>query len=324
MTQAQSTAVADAAMAAPGVSVVIPCFRDEQGLPQLFGRLRPVLGTLPGGAELVLVDDGSPDRTGQVAMELAQSYEYPVTVVRLLRNFGQHAAVFAGFEVSRGNVVVTLDSDLQYPPEQIALLLSNLSDDFPVVSGYRKDRRDPLVRRLITATLSWWLRKRTGTTLRDFGSMFRAYDRAIVTQLMQFEERRRFLTALVAWLGVPVKEIPVQHEPRGELGTRYRAKALIDMLLDLLTGFSTFPLRVISACAFLGAIAGFLAFFSFAVYRIFEGSGDAGTVTAFAFVFLLLAVQLLLLALLGEYLGRVYIEVKERPYYLIRDIRRNR
>jgi undecaprenyl-phosphate 4-deoxy-4-formamido-L-arabinose transferase len=323
VTHPQPTSAADATLEAPGVSVVIPCYRDEAGLPRVFQRLGPVLDGLDGGAELVLVDDGSPDRTGQVAIDLADEYDHPVTVVRLMRNFGQHAAVFAGFEVSRGGAVVTLDSDLQYPPEQIGLLLSHLSQEYPVVSGYRRNRRDPLIRRVITATLSWWLRRRTGATLRDFGSMFRAYDRTIVLQLLQFEERRRFLTALVAWLGVPVKEIPVEHEPRGELGTRYRAKALIDMLLDLLTGFSTFPLRVVSLGAFVGAIAGFVGFFSFAVYRVFYGTGDAGTVSAFALVFLLLAFQLLLLALLGEYLGRVYIEVKERPYYLVRDVSRN-
>jgi undecaprenyl-phosphate 4-deoxy-4-formamido-L-arabinose transferase len=310
--------------AAFDVSVVIPCYRDEAGMAQIFERLDPVLDEICERPELVLVEDGSPDRTGDVAIELAAGYRHPTTVVRLSRNFGQHAAVFAGFEHARGAVVVTMDSDLQYRPEEIPLLLAGLSPEYKVVSGYRANRRDPFPRNLITKGLTWWLARRTGTTIKDFGSMFRAYDRTVVDQLLRFEERRRLVTALVAWLGVPVKEIPVTHEARGEGGSRYRMRALVDMLLDLLTGYATFPLRAVTMTAMIAAAAGFAAALGLAVYRLLVGSGGAGAVSAFALLFLLITVQLVLTAIVGEYVGRVYVEVKERPHFLVRDIVQNR
>lgn len=302
------------------VSIVVPCYRDEQTLPTLFARLEPVVAALGRRVELVLVDDGSPDRTGAVAEELARSAPFPVTVVRLLRNFGQHAALFAGFGVSQGSIVVTMDSDLQYPPEEIGKLLAGLDDDFPVVSGYRRDRRDPSFRRLVTFVLGAWLRRQTNTTLRDFGSMFRAYDRRVVDRLNEFREQRRFVPALVAWLGVPVREIPVDHEPRGPAGSRYRFSALVDMLLDLVTGYSIFPLRSAVVLGLAGAGIGFAATTGFAVYRVVIGAGVSRLVSAFAAVFFLLGIQLLILALIGEFVGRIYTEARGRPYYIVREV----
>lgn len=305
------------------ISVVIPCYRDEAGMAQIFERLGPVLDEICEHPELVLVDDGSPDRTGDVAIQMAADFRHPTTVVRLARNFGQHAAVFAGFEHARGAVVVTMDSDLQYRPEEIPLLLEQLSPEYSVVSGYRAARKDPFPRNLITKGLTWWLARRTGTTIKDYGSMFRAYDRKVIDQLLRFNERRRLVTALVAWLGVPVKEVAVTHEARGGAGSRYRLRTLVDMLLDLLTGYSTFPLRVVTVTALLAAGAGFVATLGLALYRVLVGSGGAGAVSAFALLFLLLTVQLVLTAIVGEYVGRVYIEVKERPHFLLREVVRN-
>jgi undecaprenyl-phosphate 4-deoxy-4-formamido-L-arabinose transferase len=318
---------ADAARTSPAAvdfSIVIPCYRDAEALPAIFERLGPVMKALPGSAELILVDDGSPDGTGRRAAELASGFDEPVTVVRLARNFGQHAAVFAGFEQSRGRAVVTLDSDLQYPPEQIPELVGALSEEYPVVSGYRADRRDPFVRRMITGLMSRWLGRQTGVELRDYGSMFRAYDRSVVERLLQLREHRRYIPALVGWLGVPVREIPVEHEARGEQGSRYRLMPLIDMFLDLVTGYSTSALRVVTLLGLTGAVLGFLATMTFVVYRIVAGAGVSGLITAFAMLFLLLAIVLFAVAMLGEYVGRVYIEVRNRPYYMVEKVERNR
>lgn len=308
----------------PRYSIVIPCYRDEDNLPTLLERLDPVLSQLDGRAELILVDDGSPDRTGVVASELASSYPHETAVVRLLRNFGQHPAVFAGLAESRGQVVITMDSDLQYPPEEIHRLVAELSPEFPVVSGRRENRQDPRLRRLISAWLSRWLARQTGSDVKDFGSMFKAYDREVVDRLLQLNEKRRFLPALVAWMGVPIKEVPVQHEPRSGRGSRYRLAPLIDMFLDLVTGYSVFPLRMLSVLGLLACLLGLIATGGFTVYRIVEGAGVSGLVSAFALAFLLLGVQLLLLALIGEYVGRVYIEAKARPYYVVGEVVRNR
>jgi len=282
------------------------------------------MAELGESTELVLVDDGSRDRTAATATELGRDYPFRTTVVRLARNFGQHPAVFAGFEHSEGDVVVTMDSDLQYPPEEIPRLVRELSPEYPVVSGSRSQRADPWGRRLITRTLSRWLSRRTGSPLSDYGSMFRAYERYVVVELLRFRESRRFVPALVGWLGVPVKEIPVEHRARGEQGSRYRLAPLIDMFLDLITGYATFPMRLVTLTGVVGAVLGFLATLSLLVYRIVVGQGPSGLVTAFALLFFLLGVQLFILGLMGEYIGRIYVEAKGRPYYVVGGVIRNR
>lgn len=307
-----------------GVSIVIPCYRDAAGLDELFRRVGAAMDDLDGDAELVLIDDGSPDATARRAVDLAREFRHRTVVIRLARNFGQHPAVFAGLAHAQGDVMVTLDSDLQYPPEQIAELLAGLDDEHPVVSGARDQRHDPRARRLITRFLSWWLGRRTGVHLRDVGSMFRAYDRAVVEQLLQFTEQRRFVPALVAWLGVGVREIPARHEGRGEAGSRYRLGALVEMFLDLVTGYSISPLRLVAALGLVGSLLGFAGTAAFLVYRFAIGAGVSGLVSAFALIFGLLAIQLLLTALLSEYVGRIYVETRSRPYYLVGEVSTNR
>jgi undecaprenyl-phosphate 4-deoxy-4-formamido-L-arabinose transferase len=309
----------------PRVSIVIPCYRDEEAVPTLFARLGPVMDSLDAPAELILVDDGSPDRTALRAIELARDFSHPTSVVRLSRNFGQHPAVFAGFEVSRGDVVVTLDSDLQYPPEEIPRLIEQLAPpEYPVVSGFREQRRDRWSRRQLTRLMSHWLGRQTGSPLKDYGSMFRAYDRSVIEQLLRFRERRRYIPSLVGWLGVGVREIPVAHDARGEQGSRYRLRPLVDMLLDMVTGYSTFPLRTVTLAGMFASLLGFVATVGLGVYRIFVGAGVSGLVSAFAVLFFLIGVQLFLLALIGEYVGRIYIEAKSRPYYLVAEVTTNR
>jgi len=305
----------------PALSLVIPLYRDEAALEQIFARCEPVMDRIAGGAELVLVDDGGLDAATPRALALAASYPHPTTVVRLARNFGQHAAVFAGLAHARGDAIATLDSDMQYPPEQIPEMLARISPEHPVISGYRADRQDPFARRLITRTLTRWLNRRTGVQLRDFGSMFRVYDRATVELMLAFTERHRYVPAIVAWLGVPIEEVPIEHAPRGEQGSRYRLGALVELTLDLITGYSVFPLRALTLLGILGAGAGFLAAVGFTAYRVVAGGGVSGTVSAFALIFALLTIQLLIVALVGEYVGRIYSEAKGRPYYVVGAVR---
>lgn len=311
-----------ASRARPSLSIVIPLYRDEDALGPIFERCGAVLDEIEGGGELVLVDDGGLDRTTPNATKLARSYRHPTTIVRLARNFGQHPAVFAGLAHATGDRVVTLDSDLQYPPEEIPKLLAELSDEFPVVSGYRENRQDPWARRLVTATLTRWLNSRTGANLKDFGSMFRAYSRETVDLMLTFTERHRYLPAVVAWLGVPIKEVPITHVARGEQGSRYRLASLLDLLLDMVTGYSVFPLRFLTGLGLLGSVVGLIATVCFLVYRVVVGSGVSGTVSAFALVFALLGLQLLIVAMIGEYVGRIYTEAKGRPYFLVGAVHR--
>lgn len=306
----------------PGLSIVIPLYRDEDSLGPIFERCRPILDAVPGGGELVLVDDGGLDDATPRAKAMAAEYAHPTTIVRLARNFGQHPAVFAGLAHARGEHVATLDSDLQYPPEELPRMLAEVSPEFPVVSGYREDRKDPFLRRLITRALTRWLNTQTRSELRDFGSMFRVYDRRTVDLMLRFTERHRYVPAVVAWLGVPIKEIPIAHAPRAEQGSRYRLSTLVDMTMDLITGYSVFPLRLVTALGLLASGIGFIGTMIFAVYRIAVGAGVSGTVSAFALVFALSGVQLLILALVGEYVGRIYNEAKARPYYVVGEVER--
>jgi len=286
----------------------------------IFDGLGPVLDTVEGPAELVLVDDGSPDRTWERAVELARNYRHPVTVVRLLRNFGQHPAVFAGLAHARGRIVVTMDSDLQYPPGEVPKLLAEISESTPVVSGYRQDRQDRWIRRRITRELTRWLNRRTKSNLIDFGSMFRAYDRSVVQRMLTVTERHRYVPAVVAWLGVPIKEVPIVHHPRGAERSRYRWGALFEMFLDLVTGYAIFPLRVVTALGLFASLLGFVGTLFFLIYRVTVGQGPSGTISAFALIFFLSAVQLAVMAVIGEYVGRIYTEAKARPYYLVGDV----
>jgi undecaprenyl-phosphate 4-deoxy-4-formamido-L-arabinose transferase len=300
-----------------GLSIVIPLYRDQDALAPIFERCGRILDAQPHGGELVLVDDGGLDLTTPRAIALADNFRHPTTIVRLTRNFGQHPAVFAGLANARGEYVVTLDSDLQYPPEEIPKLLAELGPEYPVVSGYRANRRDPFFRRLITRALTRWLNAQTKTDLQDFGSMFRAYDRRTVDLMVSFTERHRYVPAVVAWLGVPIKEIAIVHEPRGESGSRYRMSVLVDMVLDLITGYSVFPLRLLTMLGLVASACGFIGTIAFIIYRIAVGRGVSGTVSAFALVFALLGVLLLLVALIGEYVGRIYSEAKARPYFVV-------
>jgi Na+-transporting methylmalonyl-CoA/oxaloacetate decarboxylase gamma subunit len=147
--------------------------------------------------------------------------------------------------------------------------------------------------------------------------MFRAYDRNTVDLMVSFTERHRYVPAVVAWLGVPIKEIPITHEPRGDQGSRYRLSALIEMVFDLITGYSVFPLRLLTGLGILASVGGFIGTLAFIVYRVAVGAGVSGTVSAFALVFALLAMLLLLVAMIGEYVGRIYSEAKARPYFVV-------
>jgi hypothetical protein len=173
---------------------------------------------------------------------------------------------------------------------------------------------------MLTRLMTRWLNRQTKTDLHDFGSMFRAYDQTVVRRMLQVTERHRFVPAVVAWLGVPIKEIPVEHRERDERGSRYRLGTLTDMFLDLVTGYSVFPLRVLTALGLGASLIGFVATLIFIAYRIFVGAGVSGTVSAFAVIFFLLGIQLLIVALVGEYVGRIYTEAKARPYYIVDEV----
>jgi undecaprenyl-phosphate 4-deoxy-4-formamido-L-arabinose transferase len=311
------TDAADRSAGRPWLSVVVPVLDEEQNLPELYRRLGAVLDSLAEPSEIVFVNDGSTDHSADFIENILKS-DARVTLVDLAYNSGQHAAVLAGFRVSRGDVVVTLDADLQNPPEEVPKLLDKIRDGFDVVGGVRQGRRDTLARKALSGlvrTLS------NGAT--DYGCMLRAYRRDVVRRVLRCRERSPFVPALAVTLARRVTEVPVAHEDRRFGRSRYSTLRLIRLGFDWLTGFSVLPIQIVSIFGFATAIAG-LAFglFLFA-RRLYLGPEVEGIFTLFAILFVFLGGVFVAIGVVGEYVARIYIEVRRRPIYMIDSVRRS-
>jgi undecaprenyl-phosphate 4-deoxy-4-formamido-L-arabinose transferase len=301
----------------PSLSVVIPVYNEEANLDALYGRLAPVLARTGRRYEVVFVDDGSADRSLEILRRLHDTHA-SVRVISLNRNYGQHAAVFAGLDHARGEVIVTLDADLQNPPEEIPRLLAQVDDGHDVVGGWRRHRRDPLMRRV----LSWGMNRlasfMVGVRMRDYGCMLRAYRREVVEVLRGCRETSSFVPALANSYARSPIEIPVGHNNRAHGKSNYRSFRLVRLAFDLMTGFSLLPIQVVSLAGIGIALLG-LGFGGFLlVRRLFVGPEVEGVFTLFAILFVFVGIQILALGLIGEYVGRIYLEVRRRPRYVVR------
>jgi undecaprenyl-phosphate 4-deoxy-4-formamido-L-arabinose transferase len=299
------------------VSVVAPAFNEAANLPELVARTLAAVRPL-GSCEFIIVDDGSRDDTWQTI--LSASGEYPELVgIRLQRNFGQHPAVSAGFAAARGAVIVTMDADLQNPPEEIPKLVARLGPDCDVASGWREQRKDSLARTLPSRLMNVIIARLTGVKLHDYGCMLRAYKRVVVDQVQACPEVNKAITALVSWLGVRVVEVPIAHSRRHSGSSRYSWWRLIKMNFDILTGFSTGALQAVSVSGFVLSSLGFAAGVVLAVWLVLHGSGPVGLTTFLAVLMFLAGAQLLAIGMVGEYVARVFTQVQGRPYYIVRE-----
>jgi len=301
------------------VDLVIPVYDEEEALPLLLEALRRDLAGLEIPWRAVLVDDGSHDRSWQI-MEEAARRDPRIVAIRLARNYGQHAAVFAGLSACEADAVVTLDADLQNPPAEIPRLIAALDAGADVVGGWRQVRHDSLLRRLASRAMNRLISRATGVALRDYGCMLRAYRIEIVRLMCQSAEISSYIPALAHCFTDRVVEIPVAHAERAASSSRYSLMKLFALLLDLLTGFSMFSLRALSGFGIV--MAGFGALFGvlLVVMRLVLGSAWAvqGVFTLFALLFMFVGAQFVALGLLGEYLGRIYDQVRRRPRYVVR------
>jgi len=301
------------------VSVVIPVYNEEASLESLYIRLARVLGTLDQPAEIIFVDDGSRDRSLEILRRL-QETDTRMRVIQLNRNFGQHAAVFAGLDHARGDVVVTLDADLQNPPEEIPRLLAKIDKGHDVVGGWRQTRRDPAIRRLLSWAANRVTSRVVGVCMRDYGCMLRAYRREVVETLRACREVSSFIPALANTFAASAVEIPVTHDRRSNGKSKYGLFRLFRLNFDLMTGFSLAPIQFVTLAGF-GIALMSLGFAGFLVLRrILIGPEVEGVFTLFAILFFFVGIQILALGLIGEYIGRIYMEVRRRPRYIIRTI----
>ncbi|HEB97570.1 MAG TPA: glycosyltransferase [Sedimenticola thiotaurini] len=304
----------------PLLSVVIPVYNEEAVLPSLFSRLYPALDGLGRTYEVIFVDDGSRDRSVALLRQQFQQRPDVTRVVCLRANAGQHAAIMAGFEQCRGRYVVTLDADLQNPPEEIGKLLAELEKGHDYVGSIRRVRRDSWWRDWASKAMNRLRERITSIHMTDQGCMLRGYDREIVEAILDSEEANTFIPALAyLYSGNPV-EIVVEHEERAAGESKYPLYKLIHLNFDLMTGFSLMPLQLFSLIGVGISIASFLFVIFLAVRRLIVGPEVEGVFTLFAIAFFLIGILLFGIGLLGEYVGRIYVQARGRPRYLVRAV----
>lgn len=304
------------------LSIVIPVYNEEANLPTLFERLGAVVRKLPMRTEVLLIDDGSRDRSAALITEYAAAPDSPFVAVILNRNFGQHAAIMAGFSKARGDLIITLDADLQNPPEEIPNLIAQAALGYEVVGTIRMNRQDTWFRKTASKIVNGIVRKATGIHISDYGCMLRAYRRPIVETMLQCNERSTFIPLLANTFARNTIEIHVKHEERAAGESKYGLLKLINLQFDLLTSLTTAPLRLLT---FLGvAIAAFGSIFGVVLLGLRLAYGAAwgvnGVFPLFAILFIFVGTQFMGIGLLGEYIGRIYYDVRARPRFIIESV----
>jgi undecaprenyl-phosphate 4-deoxy-4-formamido-L-arabinose transferase len=302
------------------VSVVIPVFNEEENLPKLLPRLLPVLEGLGRPYEVLFVDDGSRDGSLEILKRFVEEHPGRIRVLELARNFGQHPAILAAFQEAAGRVVVTLDADLQNPPEEIPKLLAGIDEGHDVVGGIRQHRRDSLFRRSASRLVNRVTGTITGMKLSDYGCMLRAYAREVVDQINASQENATFIPALAHFYSRRPAEVPVAHAERAAGESKYSLYRLLRLNFDLMTGFSLVPLQIFTLFGFLVAAGGIAFGLFLLVRRLVVGAEVEGVFTLFALLFTVVGVMMAGLGVVGEYIGRIYQEVRRRPRFTVKRI----
>jgi len=307
---------------AGSISVVVPLYNEEENIYPLYESISTEVKSLGISFEIIFVDDGSTDRTLQLLEEI-EGKDDNVHVLSMRRNFGQTAAMAAGFDYASNDVVVTLDGDLQNDPKDIGRLLE-LIKDYDIVSGWRKERKDPLVRRLPSMVANWLISKVTGVKLHDYGCSLKAYRKDVVKALRLYGEMHRFIPAVASWYGVRIAEIPVNHRPRLRGKSKYGLSRTPKVLLDLITvkflqSFSTKPIQFFGPVGLISSFAGI----AISVYLSFEklllGRSIGGRPLLLLGVLLIIVgIQLIGMGVLGEMIARVYHESQRKPIYVLK------
>ena len=301
----------------PYISVVIPVYNEECNLQPLSARLFPVLEQIGKPFEIIFVDDGSCDRSLNILKELAAGSP-DVKVIEFNGNFGQHMAILAAFEKSAGEIVITLDADLQNPPEEMPKLVAEMEKGHDVVGSIRRKRRDTVFRRTASWLVNVITRKMTGMRLSDYGCMLRAYNRNVIDSINRCRETTTFIPALAQTFAANPTEVEVAHAERSEGESKYSLYKLIRLNFDLMTGFSVVPLQFFAFSGIITALVS-LAFAIFLIIRRFVvGAEVEGIFTLFAILFFFIGITIFGIGIVGEYVGRIYQEVRKRPRYVVR------
>ena len=304
----------------PEVSIVIPVYNEELNLPELVERSIKAFDQLPQTYEILLVDDGSRDSSAELIGKAVREHPGKIIGILLSTNFGQHAAVTAGLSRARGKYIVTMDADLQNPPEEVHKLVEKLAEGYDVVGSIRENRQDTFFRKIASKTVNLMVRKLTrGQTMTDYGCMLRGYSRPVVNAILDCHEQGKFIPMLAMSFARKSVEVLVKHAERAAGESKYSLWKLIALQYDLLTGTSTFPLRMLTFLGFLIALLGVI--FGVAIFVMTRLNGEEwgryGTFTMFAILFVFIGAQFAGMGLLGEYIGKIHLNARGRPQFYI-------
>ncbi|MDF7679741.1 undecaprenyl-phosphate 4-deoxy-4-formamido-L-arabinose transferase [Enterobacteriaceae bacterium ESL0689] len=304
------------------VSVVIPVYNEQESLPELIRRTEAACETLDCQYEILLVDDGSQDDSARIMTTAAEAKDSPFVAVMLNRNYGQHSAIMAGFSHVTGDLVITLDADLQNPPEEIPRLVSKANEGYDVVGTIRQNRQDTWFRKSASKLINRLIQHTTGQAMADYGCMLRAYRRHIIDAMLNCHERSTFIPILANTFARRTTEIPVKHAEREFGNSKYSFMRLINLMYDLVTCLTTTPLRLLSVFGSVIALLGFAFAFLLVIFRLVFGPQWAaeGVFMLFAVLFMFIGAQFVGMGLLGEYIGRIYNDVRARPRYYIQRV----
>ncbi len=299
------------------ISIVIPVYNEEAVLEKLFQRLYPVMDGLGRAYEIIFVDDGSKDRSPALLREQFQRRPDVTRVVLLRANAGQHAALLAGFEQARGRYVITLDADLQNPPEEIPRLVEKMDQGHDYVGTIRRHRHDSKWRHYASRAMNALRRRITNIVMTDQGCMLRGYHHDIIRAILDSHENNTFIPALGYLYARNPVEIVVDHEARAAGESKYSLFKLIHLNFDLMTAFSIVPLQLFSVAGILVSLASMAFVIFLFIRRLIVGPEAEGVFTLFAISFFVMGILLFAVGILGEYVGRIYVQVRNRPRYLV-------
>ncbi len=310
----------------PEISIIVPIYNEVESLPILVEAIAKILTPTQRSYELICIDDGSTDGSTELLTQLAQNHPHLKAII-LRRNYGQTPAMAAGFKYAQGDILITLDADLQNDPADIPLLLETLEQGYDLVSGWRKQRQDDAVTRLLPSKIANWLiGKVTGVKLHDYGCSLKAYRAEVVADMNLYGELHRFLPALAFIEGAKITEISVRHHPRQYGTSKYGLGRTFRVLMDLLTvwfikKFLTRPMHIFGSIGLLSILLSFLlgAYLTIVKFAFQEDIGNR-PLLVLVVVLLLTGIQLFCFGLLGELLMRTYHESQDRPIYRVRSI----
>jgi undecaprenyl-phosphate 4-deoxy-4-formamido-L-arabinose transferase len=303
------------------ISVVIPVYNEAANLPALWTRLAAVMKQIARPWEVVFIDDGSADDSLKMMRGYAQETPGHVRVVELARNFGQHSAILAGFKQAKGDIIVTLDADLQNPPEEIPRLVQAIDDGNDVVGGWREERQDDAFRRVASRYHNKLTSAIVGVPMHDYGCMLRAYRRHIVDAVVACDEKAAFVPALANSFAKRVAEIPVGHAERAAGSSKYNLFRLATLSLNLITGFSPVAIQALTLFGIGTFLLDAMLVIFLAGHRLIYGPQQEGALwVLFTVLFMFVGFIFLALGLIGEFIYRIYLEVRRRPTYLVRKV----